>query len=245
MEKFIVYFLLLFFGSSVMSMPSHYSSSSFGGTAKLQGQVFKNLTIAGSGNLTEMIVAQLTAGGSLKAVSSTFDSVVVAGSAYFDSCTIKQVLHVRGSCHINNSRVHDGSIFGRATIKDSQLTGAIIIHGRTDLKHCSIDSSLTVRGALVADDCKINQLVSNGMENELKQCTVTGSVEIGGKSHGFWLFITWLWSIFYRQKKQQVILTDTIVQDDITFKDKNDGIVVLNGNSSIQGNVVNGSITHC
>lgn len=249
--------LLLLSGHSIMSTSSHLPSASLSGTVNLQDQAFKNLTIAGSSHLTDVDAAHLVAAGSLTAQNGTYSTATIKGACHFDNCTIKQLLTVHGGCHINNSRLHGLAIHGGITIKDSKISDKAVVHGGAHLIHCTIDDSLSVHGSLKiknshainkivvrgnikASHCKLSDVTAHGHENELKHSTITGSIRID-KPHTTWSPVTWLWTLITGQKKQHIILTDTTIDGDIIFE-KEGGIVIFNGNSSVQGNIINGSI---
>lgn len=250
--------LLLISGHSIMSTSSHHTSASLAGSVNIQDQTFKNLAITGSSNLTDVNASLLTVAGSVKAQNSNFTSATIKGSAHFDNCTIKKLLTMHGGCHINNSRLHASITHGGIIIKDSKIADKTIIHGGAYITHCTLDGSLSVHGNLKiknshnadiisvhhdikAIHCKINELITHGTENELKYSTITGSIRIN-KPHRTWSPMAWLWSLISGEQKQQIILIDTTVDGDIIFE-KEGGIVVFNGSSCVQGNIVNGSIS--
>jgi len=219
MKKFLLKFVL-FLGYAVMNNGIDRSSASYNGSTHLQNQSFSMLTVNGSSHLLNIDALDTIVRGALNANKCKFKTLQVFGGVSLEESIILEELHVNGGCHVNQSEFKHVTINGGFHVECSKVKGKTIINGGIHGIHTEFKDIIICASEIVLDCCKI-----------------FGSLTIKEVEQSWYCFA--IFPVFC--KKQELKLTDTIVDGDVVFE-KKDGLIYLNGKSKIKGKIVNGKV---
>lgn len=155
------------------------------------------------------------------------ESVTLFGSKEMTRKQIKKNLTIYGAAILTDIHVGDVSTsYGRLKAHES-VFNQLDAHGCTSLSKCIVHDNAKIYGLLDAHVCTFESALTVWATGiMLTDCKILGDV-IVKRDKG--------------TKKQRIELVDTTIEGSITFE-KNKGLVILKGRSSIKGDIIGGTI---
>ena len=189
-----------------------------------------------------VVAPKLIQSGQVTLGHKAFQSLIVNGGATLYGTTVNNQTVIKGQLDVTNAHLHQVTVNGTFDAFNTTIKGPIQVSGLVRMGSVqSLSGDVSVIGQSQIENSEFNGAYMNQGAFDLKSSSIKGPLMVTADKVSLKDSIVSKVMITDHQKPAQLILNNTTISSNVTFKGIQ-GVVILKGNSHINGQLINGVI---